>query len=135
MGLKKWKKMLGIASACACVLVTTVPVFAQTVDFNITVEYDSRPDPLSKRAAKADNEQNFYVRSTGFNGKGMVGAKSKLLNGGVYSNSAFMDNYDVGALKSSNYTSKAPAGKLYYMDTFYSAGTSKQLNVRGRYTP
>lgn len=54
MNRKKW--LCGVA-ACLCLTGSTVPVFADTVTFNITIPGDI----ISKRSVKADDEQKFYV--------------------------------------------------------------------------
>ena len=52
---KKIKRAMCGLAASLCLVGSTVPVFAETVDFNVTVPGDI----LSKRAEKADSEQRF----------------------------------------------------------------------------
>ena len=49
---KKIKRAMCGLAASLCLVGSTVPVFAETVDFNVTVPGDI----LSKRAEKADSE-------------------------------------------------------------------------------
>ena len=70
MNRKKW--LCGVA-ACLCLTGSTVPVFADTVTFNITIPGDI----ISKRSVKADDEQKFYVTGTKFSGSGKLYCKSR----------------------------------------------------------
>lgn len=63
---KKIKRTLCGLVASLCLVGSTVPVFAETVDFDVTVPGDI----LSPRAAKFDSEQRFYVTGTLFNKTG-----------------------------------------------------------------
>ena len=73
MNRKKW--LCGVA-ACLCLTGSTVPVFADTVTFNITIPGDI----ISKRSVKADDEQKFYVTGTKFSGSGKLYCKSSRLH-------------------------------------------------------
>ena len=120
---------------CACLVATTVPVYAQTVNFNITVGKKSNPDPLSKRASKKDGEQKFYVTATAFDDIGSIRCTSKRVNGGVKSATITVKSSQVNKKKSGVYSAEnAKAGEEYYMETTWNSGPSK-LNVKGRYTP
>ena len=72
MNRKKW--LCGVV-ACLCLIGSAVPVFADTVTFNITIP----GDVISKRAVKADDEQKFYVTGTKFSGSGKLYCKSSRL--------------------------------------------------------
>lgn len=81
MNRKKW--LCGVA-ACLCLTGSTVPVFADTVTFNITIPGDI----ISKRSVKADDEQKFYVTGTKFSGSGKLYCKSSRLHATTTSNTA-----------------------------------------------
>lgn len=66
MNNRKIKKLVCGLAVSACLIGNTIPVFAQTVDFDVTVPGDI----LSKRALKADSEQYFYVTGTSINKTG-----------------------------------------------------------------
>ena len=69
---KKIKRTLCGLVASLCLVGSTVPVFAETVDFDVTVPGDI----LSPRAAKFDSEQRFYVTGTLFNKTGRLDCRS-----------------------------------------------------------
>ena len=81
MNRKKW--LCGVA-ACLCLTGSTVPVFADTVTFNITIPGDI----ISKRSVKADDEQKFYVTGTKFSSSGKLYCKSSRLHATTTSNTA-----------------------------------------------
>lgn len=135
MNFKKLKKIVIGTMACACLMTTTVPVYAQTVNFNITVGKTSSPDPLSKRASKKDGEQKFYVTATAFDDIGSIRCTSKRIGGGVKSATITVKSSQINKKRSGVYSARnAKAGEKYYMDTTWNSGPSK-LNVKGRYTP
>lgn len=124
---KKIKRAVCGLVASLCLVGSTVPVFAQTVDFNITVPGDI----LSKRAVKADSEQMFYVTGTLFNKTGTLYCTSlNRSNTSIRSNLATISPTHLSAKAS--YRIYAPAGQYYYMTT--SASVSN-LHVTGKYTP
>ena len=95
---KKW--LCGVA-ACLCLTGSTVPVFADTVTFNITIPGDI----ISKRSVKADDEQKFYVTGTKFSGSGKLYCKSSRLHATTTSNTATISKNTPSA--SASYTSYA----------------------------
>lgn len=124
---KKIKKVMCGLIASLCLVGTTVPAFAQTVDFNITVPGDI----LSKRATKADSEQRFYVTGTSFNKTGTLNCTS------INRNNSAIKSYVSGISPThlsggTLYRTYAPAGQYYYMTTTSSVSN---LHVTGRYTP
>lgn len=134
----KKKGLIAVLAVCLCIMGTEVPAFAQTVNFNITVTKDKKnQDPISKRAVKADKEQNFYVTATGFSATGSIRARSRRIAGGVVSNDVVLISGAVNTKKSAAYTSTATSGDNYYMEAEYLTGpsSSNSLNVLGRYTP
>ena len=105
----------------------TVPVFAETVDFNVTVPGDI----LSRRAVKADSEQRFYVTGTSFNKTGTLNCRSiNRNNSAIQSNTASISPSKLSG--SASYRSYAPSGQYYYMTT---SASVPNLHVTGRYTP
>lgn len=120
---KKW--LCGIA-ACLCFAGSTVPVFADTVKFNITIPGDI----ISKRAVKADDEQKFYVTGTKFGASGILYCKSSRLHTTTTSNTAAISKNTPSA--SAFYKSYAPPRYEYFMHCTASVGS---LHVEGRYTP
>ena len=117
---KKIKRAMCGLAASLCLVGSTVPVFAETVDFNVTVPGDI----LSKRAEKADSEQRFYVTGT-------LNCRSiNRNNSAIQSNTASISPSKLSG--SASYRSYAPSGQYYYMTT--SASVSN-LHVTGRYTP
>ncbi len=124
---KKIKRTLCGLVASLCLVGSTVPVFAQTVDFNVTVPGDI----LSMRAEKADSEQRFYVTGTSFNRTGTLNCRSiNRNNSTIQSNIASISPSHLSS--SASYRSYARSGQYYYMTT--SASVSN-LHVIGRYTP
>ena len=124
---KKIKRAMCGLAASLCLVGSTVPVFAETVDFNVTVPGDI----LSKRAEKADSEQRFYVTGTSFNKQGTLNCRSiNRNNSAIQSNTASISPSKLSG--SASYRSYAPSGQYYYMTT--SASVSN-LHVTGRYTP
>ena len=104
-----------------------IPVFAETVDFDVTVPGDI----LSPRAAKFDSEQRFYVTGTLFNKTGRLDCRSiNRTNSAIQSRIASISPSYLSS--SALYYSNAPSGQTYYMTT--SASVS-YLRVKGRYTP
>ena len=105
----------------------TVPVFAETVDFSVTVPADI----LSRRAVKADSEQRFYVTGTSFNKTGRLDCRSiNRKNSAIQSGIASISPSHLSS--SASYYRNAPSRQYYYMTT--SASVSN-LHVTGRYTP
>ena len=105
----------------------TVPVFAETVDFSVTVPGDI----LSRRAVKADSEQRFYVTGTSFNKTGRLDCRSiNRKNSAIQSGIASISPSHLSS--SASYYRNAPSRQYYYMTT--SASVSN-LHVTGRYTP
>lgn len=131
---KKINKRICVALALICICAMSVPVHAQTVEFNITVSHISRIDPISKRATKADNEQSCYVTVTGGTGTGILRAHSERLNGGVVSMNMNISIRDKGNRKKSPYAARAKAGEHYFLNTHWGSGADK-VNLLGRYTP
>ncbi|MDO4274812.1 MAG: hypothetical protein Q4D16_14180 [Eubacteriales bacterium] len=124
---KKLKRAMCGLVASLCVAGCTVPVFAETVTFNITVPGDI----ISKRALKADSEQRFYVTGTSFSSAGTLYCTSINLNDStIRSNTASISRSKPSS--NASYRKYAPAGQYYYMST--SASVSG-LHVTGRYTP
>ncbi len=130
------KRLLVMGAICLCIIGTSVPVCAQTVGFNITVGKTNSPDPISKRATKADNEQKTYITATGCaKGAGDVRACSRQLNNGrVFSGDVIISSNNIGRRQSAQYWAKAPKGVYYYMETIWGSGAST-INLLGRYTP
>lgn len=131
----KKRKLIAVLAVCLCIMGMGVPAFAQTVNFNITVTKSGKnQDPISKRAVKADKEQNFYATATGFSETGSMRARSRRIGGGVVSNSVLLTSGTVNSKRSATYTSTATAGDNYYLEAEYATGPGA-LNVLGRYTP
>lgn len=120
---RKW--LCGLAAAL-CLTGCTVPAFAETVKFNITIPGDI----ISKRAVKADDEQKFYVTGTKFNGSGKLYCTSSRLHTTVTSNVATISNSNLSG--SAFYKSYAAPKYEYFMHCTASVGS---LYVEGRYTP
>lgn len=106
MNRKKW--LCGVA-ACLCLTGSTVPVFADTVTFNITIPGDI----ISKRSVKADDEQKFYVTGTKFSSSGKLYCKSSRLHATTTSNTATISKNTPSA--SASYTSYALPRYEYFM--------------------
>ena len=124
---KKIKRTLCGLVASLCLVGSTVPVFAETVDFDVTVPGDI----LSPRAAKFDSEQRFYVTGTSFNKTGTLYCRAiNRYNSAILSNTASISPSKLSG--SASYRSYAPSGQYYYMTT--SASVSK-LHETGRYSP
>lgn len=124
---KKVKRALCGLAASLCLVGSTVPVFAETVDFDITVPGDI----ISPRADKADSEQRFYVTGNSFNRTGTLHCTSiHLKNSAIQSNIASISSRHLSS--NASYRRNAPSGQFYYMTT--SASVSN-LKVTGRYTP
>ena len=122
----KRKVAMAMVAAMA-VSAFTVPVFAETVDFNVTVPGDI----LSRRAVKADSEQRFYVTGTSFNKTGTLNCRSiNRNNSAIQSNTASISPSKLSG--SASYRSYAPSGQYYYMTT---SASVPNLHVTGRYTP
>ena len=117
---KKIKRAMCGLAASLCLVGSTVPVFAETVDFSVTVPGDI----LSRRAVKADSEQRFYVTGTSFNKT--INRKNSAIQSGIASISPSHLS------SSASYYRNAPSRQYYYMTT--SASVSN-LHVTGRYTP
>jgi hypothetical protein len=124
---KKIKRAMCGLAASLCLVGSTVPVFAETVDFNVTVPGDI----LSRRAVKADSEQRFYVTGTLFNKTGTLNCRSiNRKDSAIQSKIASISPSHLSS--SASYYRNAPSEQYYYMTT--SASVSN-LHVTGRYTP
>lgn len=106
-----------------------MPVYADTIPFNITIPYDT----LSPKTYKADSEQKFYVTGHTFdNPIGILQCYS------LNYNNKNINSYETGISKnnprgSAYYRTKAPFGQLYYMLTYSENATN--FTVTGNYTP
>lgn len=124
---KKVKRALCGLAASLCLVGSTVPVFAETVNFNVTVPGDI----ISPRAAKADSEQRFYVTGNSFNKTGTLYCRSiNRSNSAIQSNTASISPSKLSS--NASYRSYAPSGQYYYMTT---SASVPNLHVTGRYTP
>ena len=120
---KKW--LCGLA-AILCLAGGTVPTFADTVKFDITVP----GDVVSKRVVKADDEQKFYVTGTNFSGSGTLCCTSSRLHATT--------TFHVAEISKNNPSSNAPY-KSYaqpkYEYFMHCTASTSGLHVLGRYTP
>lgn len=124
---KKMKRIMCALMTAVILSGLSVPAFAQTVNFDITVPGDI----LSKRATKADNEQKFYVTGTSFNKTGSLYCVShRRDDSSVYSRTATIRPSKLSA--NATYYRWADSGVYYYMTTKASVNN---LHVKGRYTP
>lgn len=105
-----------------------------TVKFNITVGKKTSPDPLSKRSAKRDNEQNAYVTATAFDDIGTISCVSIRKSGGIQSSTVTVKSSEINKKKKMVYQGTAKKGEVYYMKGIWRSGPST-LNIKGRYTP
>ena len=70
------KRMLCALAVGACVCGTTLPVFAATIHFDITVPGDT----ISKREKKTNSTQSFKVEGTEFHQNAVLSCESIKLN-------------------------------------------------------
>lgn len=128
MNNRKIKKLVCGLAVSLCLVGNTMPVFAQTVDFDVTVPGDI----LSKRALKADSEQYFYVTGTSFSST--IGELECISINRANSDIQSLPTKISQKKKSSKalYRRQAPANQYYYMTTDSDA---TGLHVIGRYTP
>lgn len=121
------KKMLCALAVGACVCGTTLPVFAGTIHFDITVPGDT----VSKREVKDNRTQSFKVEGTEFHQNAVLSCESiKIDDDSIRTGVVGISPGD--RVKTSRYTKTAPYDEKYYMAT--SAQVSK-LHVCGNYTP
>lgn len=128
------RKYYFILFAGLLTFIISMPAFAETVNFNITVSSTARIDPISKRAMKADGEQQCYVTVTGGSGTGKLNAHSERLFGGVVSMNMQLSTSNIGQTQKRGYAKEARAGDYYFLNTSWSSGRG-QVNLLGRYTP
>lgn len=131
---KKIRRKLWILLVCAGLCITSIPAYAQTVDFNITVTESARKDPISKRAMKADTEQQYYVTVTSGVGGGVLRAHSERIDAEVISASIYISRETTGQTLTASYYTKANAGAYYFLNAYWSHGYG-DANIHGRYTP
>ncbi|MDO4274813.1 MAG: hypothetical protein Q4D16_14185 [Eubacteriales bacterium] len=124
---EKLKRAMCGLVASLCVAGCTVPVFAETVPFDITV-----PGVIvSKKALKSDSEQRFYVRGTSFSSAGTLYCTSINLNDStIKSNTASISQSRL--LDTASYRKYAPVGQYYHMTVMASVSN---LRVTGKYAP
>lgn len=120
------KKAICVLGTVACMLGSTLPASAETIQFNVTPP----GDPYSYSVKKADSEQRFYVTGTNFNKSGILRCVSGIAGQGSMSNTAYISSSS--AASSAQYRIYAPSNKYYEM---YTSSSTSSLNVRGRYTP
>lgn len=130
----KIKRKVYVLMICIGICALSLPVCAQTVDFNITVSASSRIDPISKRAKKADREQKYYVTVTGGTGTGVLRASSQRIDGCVLSVPVRISANSVGVKKSESYYTTANPNSYYFLNCYWESGSGK-VNLLGRYTP
>lgn len=135
------KKTFAGTLACICMMEIAVPQTlitkaenVGTVTFNITVGKKTSPDPLSKRSAKRDNEQNAYVTATAFDDIGTISCVSIRKSGGIQSSTVTVKSSEINKKKKMVYQGTAKKGEVYYMKGIWRSGPST-LNIKGRYTP
>lgn len=128
MKRSKIKKMLCVLAAGLCLFGTALPVFAETVDFNVTYPGDI----ISRRAEKADDEQRFYATATRFSTKAFLYCTSYQLNNrSVKSNELVLERND-NPSGSASYKREAKPNLHYFMEVYSNVSG---LNASGRYTP
>lgn len=130
----RMKRKIYVLMICVGICVMSLPVCAETVNFNITVSDSERIDPISKRAQKADSEQKYYVTVTGRSGTGTLRAHSERLDGRVISASVYITSASVGSKKSESYYTTANANAYYFLNCYWESGKG-EVNIQGRYTP
>lgn len=131
---KKMKRKIYVLMICFGICVMSLPICAQTVNFNITVSDSTRIDPISKRAQKADSEQKYYVTVTQRSGTGTVRAHSERIDGGVLSDSVYITSASAGIKKSASYYTTANSNAYYFLNCYWESGKG-EVNMLGRYTP
>lgn len=135
MKLKKISLCFGVA---AIILTTSVPVYADTVAYTITVNKTATDqDNLSKKVLKnTDGDKYFYVTPHTFNTKNAAFfAFSKQRSGNAQSNEIYVEN-GVGETRYGKYKkNNAPGGQYYYMQTSYGYSKTGTVKSTGNYTP
>lgn len=128
--MKRVKKVICIVLSVISLLGMTTPIYADTVEFDVT----AIADPSSKRVIKAGGskyENKFYVTGLTFNKEGILCCISvNLENQGIMSYDA--DISSTYPKSSANYRTTAPSGVYYFMSA---SSNTNLLRVTGRYTP
>ena len=139
---KKKAVALAMVLTLGGTMASTVPMFADTTNFNVTVnKNNSNKDPISKRTKKAGGgkfENKFYATATGFSVNGSITAQSiELVQKKIKSKKLTLSSASVGKVRSASYKTTAKANKYYYMKADYvqSSLGAGAITVVGRYTP
>ena len=119
-----FEKIFAGTLACICMMEIAVPQTlitkaenVGTVKFNITVGKKTSPDPLSKRSAKRDNEQNAYVTATAFDDIGTISCVSIRKSGGIQSSAVTVKSSEINKKKKMVYQGTAKKDEVYYKNT------------------
>ena len=140
--LKKHAVALAMVLTLGGTMVSTVPTFANTSKFHVTVNKDNNDkDPISKRTNKSGGdkfENKFYATATGFSTDGSITAQSiELDQKKIKSYKLTLSSKTVGKKQKASYKTTAKADKYYYMKADYvqSSLGAGAISVEGRYTP
>lgn len=136
--MKKIMMILMLLSVCSSVRV--IPVYAQTVDFNVTVNNKdlqlTNSDTYSRRAEKKDNENNFYITVKSASNSTKINAFSRgVSKKELTSYPVAVGKFTINKTKKSTYCGTAKAGQVFRLYTYLMPGNSGKVNIKGRFTP
>lgn len=128
------KTKMAALMVCVCVLAFGMNVFADSVEYNITVTSSgTNQDPISKRVVRTGCTRNeFYVEPTYFNtDNASFFARSIELYGTTASNETYVENGD----STGTYDSTPLCNVYYFMSTRYGYSSTGTVNSKGKFTP
>ncbi|PXV96100.1 hypothetical protein C8E03_101733 [Lachnotalea glycerini] len=132
------KKMILGCGVLGMLLTVSIPIYADTVPYTITVNKSAtNQDNLSKKVTKnTDGDKYFYVTPYTFNtNNAAFFAFSKQKSGSAESNEIYVEN-GIGETRDGKYKDDyAPGGKYYYMQTSYGYSKTGTVKSTGNYTP
>lgn len=138
-GFEMKKRLIGILAGMM-ILANTLPVFAETIDFDVTVnDTKTNEDNYSRKATKAGNpvyENRFYVTPKTFLIRNPVNVYSKQEAYPYCSSYArHLAPGTENVTVSNPYTGDAPANKIYRLHAYYGGTKAGSARLKGKYTP
>lgn len=134
--------MRKLKKGCYALLIATFlmtgmsTAYAANVNFNVTVGGSGTQDPLSKKAMKSNDGDNFaYFRATKTSSPNngiFVKSYSKATSSIYSKNSAYLSAANAGTTFKREYNKKAPGNQYYYMKA---RTNGPRITVEGSYCP
>jgi len=133
---KKLRKVVCVMATSFCLVGASIPVFASSIAFDVTVGGTGSQDPFSYKEIKTkDGDQYAYFRATYVsNTKNAIRVRSyNSRDTSIRSTSyATLSNANLGKTLSRKYNKHAPGGENYHMKA---EATNNRIKVKGYYCP